>query len=768
MERAGSRSRRDGRTRVSATAHLTAPRRGSRLADAQPVATATVMLLSVATVISMCRIFSDWAYLRPAVITVVIVHLVAFGCRVLRLPAWLAVPATLLITLVAVALVYYRDTTSLLLPTGETIDLLRADLRLVWQQFPHAVAPVPSVGSFAIASAVLLALCAVLTDAFAFRAFGRVEAIVPTGVVFVFTSALGTDRNRVVIAAVWLGAALLAVAVLRLSSTRDDTTWMGTRRRSLAAALPATMACATIAALAAGVLSPRLPGADEPALLDTRNRQGDVTQVLSPLVDIRSRLVNRGNVELFTVVADRPAYWRVIGLSEFDGTTWTPPEQPLRPAVGTLAAPAAGAPALLQTIRISRLGGNLIPAAYAPAQVGTSGLFWADDTETLILPGEGLRPGDTISVLSAVVEPPPDVLRQATVDAAPDPRYYALTPAMPDEAIEEARAATAGATSPYDQALMLQNWFRTEFQYDLTVQSGHGSDAIQNFLRIRRGYCEQFAGTFAAMARSLGLPARVAVGFTPGDLEADGRYHVFGRHAHAWAEVWFDGIGWVMFEPTPGRGAPGAEGHTGVVPAQETGTGAPGAGGQTQVPGGPTSAPTQSTSPGQGTSPNPAPATSLPRSSTRRGDAGDGVAPLAAIVLGAAALLLAWALLMPIALRRWAGGRPVTAQERVIATWKRTCGALRLAGAPPLAGATPMEYSIAAEQATGVDHRMTGEIARAVTRAVYSPDGVDDLAAGQCEVLHDQIEELCRDRLPLSTRMMARLDPRLARLRAIG
>ncbi len=67
------------------------------------------------------------------------------------------------------------------------------------------------------------------------------------------------------------------------------------------------------------------------------------------------------------------------------------------------------------------------------------------------------------------------------------------------------------------------------------------------------------------MARSLGIPARVAVGFTHG-VAANGSFTVLGKNAHAWPEVWFDQLGWVAFEPTPGRGAPGAEDYTGVAP----------------------------------------------------------------------------------------------------------------------------------------------------------------------------------------------------------
>ena len=78
------------------------------------------------------------------------------------------------------------------------------------------------------------------------------------------------------------------------------------------------------------------------------------------------------------------------------------------------------------------------------------------------------------------------------------------------------------------------------------------------------------------MARSVGMPARVAVGFTPGLTQGDGSRVVLGRNAHAWPEVWFDGIGWVPFEPTPGRGAPGSESYTGVPPAQDESVPQPG------------------------------------------------------------------------------------------------------------------------------------------------------------------------------------------------
>jgi transglutaminase-like putative cysteine protease len=106
-------------------------------------------------------------------------------------------------------------------------------------------------------------------------------------------------------------------------------------------------------------------------------------------------------------------------------------------------------------------------------------------------------------------------------------------------------------------------WFRA-FTYDRSFRAGHSLNVMQEFLAQRRGYCEQFAGTYAAFARVVGLPSRVAVGFTQGEQRDDGRYYVQGKHAHAWPEIYFDGVGWVPFEPTPGRANPAAQQYTGI------------------------------------------------------------------------------------------------------------------------------------------------------------------------------------------------------------
>jgi transglutaminase-like putative cysteine protease len=723
-------------------------------------ATVALTLLTVVTAISLCRVFPDWAYLRPMLVVCVGVHAVMCLLRVLKVSAWLALPAGVAAIAILLGLIYFRDSTKFGIPTGETIDQFRISMRLVWRQFPRAVSPVPSEGSFAVAATTALAVCAWLADSFAFRAFGRAEAVVPAGVVFVFTSALGVNRNRVPVAALWVGAAILTIAALRMAHARDDSAWMGKRRQSLWSALPAAVACALFATTGAVAVAPQLPGAGAKPLLDTRNRDAEVTEVVSPLVDIRSRLVNRGNVELFTVKADAPRYLALTALGKFDGTRWSTLPEDTRPADGALSDTPPNAELLEQRITIKKLGGSLAPAARTATAAAWQGrtLLWANKAGALYVDG-GLEPGYQYQVTSAATDPSPDELRSATVDRAPDPVYYDLPANLPQEVRDLAQSVTAQATTPYDKARALQDWFRSQFEYSTVVQRGHSNDAMLNFLAIRKGYCEQFSGTFAAMARWVGLPTRVMVGFTQGQLRADGLYHVAGRHAHAWDEVWFDGYGWVLFDPTPGRGAPGAEQHTGEAAAQQEGNGTPG--------GTIDNSPTGSVSPPQIQAPRPeneAPTGPTTPRNPALTNASDEGSPGSWIIFALLLAVVGWVVVMPRVIRRWSRHKAKAPADRVTSAWAATVRSLTMAGAPRVAGSTPLEYA----RAVDVGRAETVEIARLVTRAVYSPRGVDASAAERSELLRSEVDAACRARMSLGARLLDHLDPRSAWGRITG
>jgi transglutaminase-like putative cysteine protease len=483
--------------------------------------------------------------------------------------------------------------------------------------------------------------------------------------------------------------------------------------------------------------------------------------VLSPLVDIRSRLVNLSSTELFTVAATEPNYWRATALTIFDGSTWKLPDGDLASVSGAFAAAPPNSHEVTQQIHITGLGGSLLPAAYSPVRVDDGNVYWVDATGTLVVPRDGLQRADNYTIVSAVVDVPAADLSNAT-SLNPPAGMTDLPSDFPTSVSQAALAVTADATTVYDKALALQNWFRTQFAYDLSVQRGHSNDAIENFLRIRRGYCEQFSGAFAAMARSLGIPARVAVGFTPGDFQEDDRYHVYGRNAHAWPEVWFDNVGWVSFEPTPGRGQPGAQDHTGVEPQQATPD--PGTADPTR-----TSAPTT-------TAGSDRPTTTLSDTPTRAttttvagrvagGGGGSASGPPWFRILGIIALAcLGWALILPFVLRRArALHHAASPADDIYRSWVRSTHALALLGVTLRPTDTPLEHAARAARLSELDSHALFELARSCTAAVYGGVGDAEKAKRSAE-LSNELVRAVKERLGTRERLLSRFDPRLARM----
>jgi hypothetical protein len=241
------------------------------------------------------------------------------------------------------------------------------------------------------------------------------------------------------------------------------------------------------------------------------------------------------------------------------------------------------------------------------------------------------------------------------------------------------------------------------------------------------------------------------VGFTQGQLRADGVYHVAGRHAHAWDEVWFDGYGWVLFDPTPGRGAPGAEQHTGVAAAQEEGNGTPGGTTSADAPT-PTFEPRIQPDRPEDRGPT-GPTTPRPALNTQS-DGGSGGWIIAAILLA----IVVWVIAMPRVINRWSRRRARDPADRVASAWAATVRSLTMAGAPRVNGSTPLEFA----RSVDVGKAETVEIARLVTRAVYSPRGVDVGAADRSELLRSEVDAACRARMSFASRLLDHLDPRSA------
>lgn len=687
------------------------------------MATAAMAAFSLAVAAGFARVFAEWQWFDNLAVLVVLGHGAGLVLRRLAIPGWIAVPVTFVLLTWAIGAIHYRFTYSSLLPTVETLDLFRSELELVREQFRTAVAPVLYGAGWDVLASIGLAGAVLLADTFAFRASARAEALVPGGVLFVFVSALGSDRLRIPLTVLLVAAGAFAVIVLRAHHSARPLPLAGRPRVSRRLVAPIGVVSALLIALLAGVVGPRLPGASAEPLYETRGRGGgSLTTVVSPLVDIRLRLTNRSDVELFVVQSNQPSYWRSSALPQFDGTTWGLPERTVRPADGTLSSDRDGSTEIRQLLRVSALTGRLLPAAPDPlAASGPGGLDWNAETSTLLTSDE-LTTGDEYEIVSASPRFSAASLSEATSDAPPDPIYLELPDDFGDVIRQTTVEATAGASSPYEAALFLQNWFRSEFEYSLEAQSGHGTNAIEAFLRERVGYCEQFAGTYAAMLRTIGVPTRVAVGFTPGIATAEGSYSVLGKNAHAWPEVWFDELGWVPFEPTPGRGAPGSQNYTGV-PAQQDDS-AVGAGGAADdgVAAVPTSIPGPSD---VFEEPVPAPEdTSGDLPEVVRIEEPEPSVPWAWLIGMALIALVVAAPAVVRRIRRHTGSSP----ERELARlWARSLSAVSRVGVRTDPSATPIETATMAADLFPIAARPFRSLAEAVTETAYRKDGSEHL-----------------------------------------
>ncbi|MCW7990089.1 transglutaminase [Streptomyces platensis subsp. clarensis] len=296
---------------------------------------------------------------------------------------------------------------------------------------------------------------------------------------------------------------------------------------------------------------------------------GGTISAVNPLVSLQDSLNQPEDKEVLnyrTTAADtRDLYLRIVALDQFDGTTWKPSERTVTDVPERLPGP----PGLSSSVDLNRVNTsistaewyaqNWLPLPYPASKVDISGR-WRFEPQGRTLVGdrgqnthglqyqvESLQVRPTSQQLANAPAPPADLLRE----------YTKVPRSLPQVVRNTARQVTRSAPTAYAKAVKLQDWFALNggFSYNTDVRAGSGSEAIARFLRQKQGFCVHFSFSMAAMARTLGIPARVAVGFTPGTKQPDGTTSVGLKDAHAWPELYFQGIGWTRFEPTPSRGS---------------------------------------------------------------------------------------------------------------------------------------------------------------------------------------------------------------------
>ena len=170
--------------------------------------------------------------------------------------------------------------------------------------------------------------------------------------------------------------------------------------------------------------------------------------------------------------------------------------------------------------------------------------------------------GEPYEVTSAISSAGPEELRGASskYPAWVQERYLQLPLDLPQRVNDLAARVVGGVHTPYDKASAVEDYLRSNYPYNLRVDPPpFNADGVDHFLfTLREGYSEYFGSTMAVMLRTVGVPARLAVGYTTGDeIGEEDLFSVTDSHSHAWVEVYFPDFGWIPFEPTPGESLPG-------------------------------------------------------------------------------------------------------------------------------------------------------------------------------------------------------------------
>ncbi|MFC8426045.1 DUF3488 and DUF4129 domain-containing transglutaminase family protein [Streptomyces sp. NPDC057236] len=297
---------------------------------------------------------------------------------------------------------------------------------------------------------------------------------------------------------------------------------------------------------------------------------GGTISAVNPLVSLRDSLNQDEDRQVMSVRSEMTdvsdLYLRIVSLDDFDGTTWKPSKRSITTVPGgTFPTPPGLGPDVARTeigttiSTADSYGQDWLPMPYPPSGVSIRGNWRYEPVGMTLVGDHGQNTrGLTYEVRSLHVQPTAEQLAGAPQPPpALEREYTELPDSLPAVVSRTAREVTEGATNAYDQAVKLQEYFTLYggFEYDTEVDVGSGSQAIARFLRDKQGFCVHFSFAMASMARSLGIPARVAVGFAPGTRQPDDTIAVTLRDAHAWPELYFEGVGWTRFEPTPTRGS---------------------------------------------------------------------------------------------------------------------------------------------------------------------------------------------------------------------
>ena len=705
--------------------------------------------------------FGTDGFLGPLLGAALLGGAVALLSTARRWGAWRTTVAVLVGALLLIVAVL-TPTASAGIPTGQTWQALRDGLIGGWLRLLTSGVPMDVTPTLLLTPVLATYGCALAAAAAALRTQRVLLPAAPALLALVAALTFGASllTPSLALTGGWLmlvaGTVLLRanrVGSQGLHLSREAALAVGLdlaamRRHALLGRLafgaPMAVAVVVVGVAATAVL----PIADGAHRLDLRtlvSQPFSVDEAITPLATVQSQQVADPPQPLFTVRAEgaRTHLIRVAVLDDFDGATWTPrvdflPAGHLLPADPLLDG---GSPITLR-VNVTRLDSPFLPVAGTPQAVDGHDLGYGPQSAMLVAHAGTTAPLEyTVTGAVGAYETMP---ADATVASPANAADYLALPPPPAVLTEIATRITAGAFTPYGKLLLLAAYLRAQ-PYDLTARPGHSYGAITRMLARARpgdenGFDEQHASAFAVLARILGIPSRVAVGYVvdPSRLVSGQDVVVTSRNAHAWAEVPIQGFGWVPFETVDLTSTPVT-----VAPQDEQAAPSLDRAGPIQVS-------------------NDAGVSS--------GDAAAGAdAGVAAILRGVAVggfvvllivLLTAALVIGEKARRRWRRRQARTPTLRVLGAWREVEDRLIERGVRSPPSASAAETAAAAAHDLGPVAAAAGQLVPIMGTTLYGPEEPDLVTVRDAWKAENELRAALSRSRPWPRRVLTALDPR--------
>jgi transglutaminase-like putative cysteine protease len=529
------------------------------------VATGALALLTLASADGLVRIFVGHSWVGPLMVTVIGVFGVCWFTRRARLPAALAIPVQLLTAWILTAWTLAPSSTNFLIPAGHTASVEWSALVQAKGDFSSAVTPVAATLGFKLVAIAAAALVAIFSDWAAFRWRSALYAVAAPFAYFIVCCTLGAGAGRQWVIATEVVGLLAFLLAHHALVSQSGQPWFGNQQNGTSTwALRAGCVAAAASLATALAITPALSNSEGHGVLGWKSGLGSggsgARQVGNPIVDLHTRLLEENSTPVFQVQSQYPSYWRLTSLDTFTGQDWisTDSYHGFQSRLPGAQAVPPGTRLVRAVFTVQQLESVWLPDEFTPfAVTGVKNVSY-DPVSGSLITSKATSDNLTYTVDSYQFL---STLDPAQLEAAPPVvitnqlRHYLQLPSdIPPDVYNLARSITKGQTTEYGKALALQDFFLTkQFTYSLDPPNdGFGIDALTTFLfNTRTGYCQQFAGAYAVLARAIGLPTRMAVGFATGSPEDGNFYQVTNADAHAWPEVYFGPrYGWLPFEPT--------------------------------------------------------------------------------------------------------------------------------------------------------------------------------------------------------------------------